>query len=102
MAANLRFVMDPTERDANFRPSARAMDLPTEVLPTPGGPTKQRIGLSCCRPATLDRSGRPVARAAAKEYFAPLRRFPEEPNAYADGGWKCLLFDGTPCLSCAR
>src|SRR5512146_3139204 len=27
----------------NFRPSAFAIDCPSEVLPTPGGPTKQRI-----------------------------------------------------------
>ena len=27
----------------NLRPSARAIDWPSEVLPTPGGPTKQRI-----------------------------------------------------------
>ena len=27
----------------NLRPSARAIDCPSEVLPTPGGPTKQRI-----------------------------------------------------------
>jgi hypothetical protein len=28
----------------NLRSSARAIDRPSEVLPTPGGPTKQRIG----------------------------------------------------------
>ena len=28
----------------NSRPSARAIDFPSEVFPTPGGPTKQRIG----------------------------------------------------------
>ncbi len=28
----------------NLRPSARAIDLPSDVLPTPGGPTKHRIG----------------------------------------------------------
>ena len=33
----------PTERRANLRPSARAIDWPSDVLPTPGGPTKQRI-----------------------------------------------------------
>jgi hypothetical protein len=27
-----------------LRPVARAIDLPSEVLPTPGGPTRQRIG----------------------------------------------------------
>ena len=34
----------PTEMRANLRPSDRAIDWPSEVLPTPGGPTKQRIG----------------------------------------------------------
>ena len=29
----------------NLRPVARAIDWPSEVLPTPGGPTKHRIGL---------------------------------------------------------
>ena len=28
----------------NFRSRARAMDWPSEVLPTPGGPTKHRMG----------------------------------------------------------
>ena len=28
----------------NSRPVALAIDLPSEVLPTPGGPTRQRIG----------------------------------------------------------
>jgi hypothetical protein len=28
----------------NSRPSERAIDLPIEVLPTPGGPTKHRMG----------------------------------------------------------
>ena len=28
----------------NFRPIARAMDRASEVFPTPGGPTKHRIG----------------------------------------------------------
>ena len=27
-----------------LRPVARAIDLPSEVLPTPGGPTRHRIG----------------------------------------------------------
>ena len=27
----------------NLRPSARAIECPSDVLPTPGGPTKQRI-----------------------------------------------------------
>ncbi len=33
----------PTEMRANSRPRARAIDWPSEVLPTPGGPTKARI-----------------------------------------------------------
>ncbi len=33
----------PTEIRTNSRPSVRAIDCPSEVLPTPGGPTKQRI-----------------------------------------------------------
>ena len=33
----------PTDMRTNLRPSARAIDCPSEVLPTPGGPTKQRI-----------------------------------------------------------
>ena len=34
----------PTEMRENLRPSARAIEWPSDVLPTPGGPTKQRIG----------------------------------------------------------
>ena len=34
----------PTESRTNLRPTVRAIDCPSEVLPTPGGPTKQRIG----------------------------------------------------------
>lgn len=34
----------PSEMRTKFRPIARAIDLPNDVLPTPGGPTKQRIG----------------------------------------------------------
>ena len=33
----------PRESRTNFRPVARAIELASEVLPTPGGPTKQRI-----------------------------------------------------------
>ena len=36
--------MPPKEILINFLPVAFAMDLPKEVLPTPGGPTQQRIG----------------------------------------------------------
>jgi hypothetical protein len=34
----------PSDMRTNSRPVARAIDLPSEVLPTPGGPTRQRIG----------------------------------------------------------
>ncbi len=34
----------PREILTNFLPSALAIDFAREVLPTPGGPTKQRIG----------------------------------------------------------
>ena len=34
----------PTEMRTNLRPSVRAIEWPSDVLPTPGGPTKQRIG----------------------------------------------------------
>jgi hypothetical protein len=45
VATDLRLVTDPPrERRANFLPIARAIDLQIEVLPTPGGPTRQRIG----------------------------------------------------------
>ena len=33
----------PTEMRTNLRPSAVAIEWPSDVLPTPGGPTKQRI-----------------------------------------------------------
>ncbi len=35
----------PTLMRMNLRPMARAMLLPRLVLPTPGGPAKQRMGL---------------------------------------------------------
>ena len=35
--------MPPNEMRTNFRPSARAMDSPSDVLPTPGGPTSVMI-----------------------------------------------------------
>ena len=34
----------PSERRTNLRPRALAMDLPSDVLPTPGGPTKHSSG----------------------------------------------------------
>ena len=40
--------MPPSEMRANLRPSASATLLPSEVLPTPGGPTRQRIGPLIC------------------------------------------------------
>ena len=36
--------MPPSETRTNLRPSDVAIDRPSDVLPTPGGPTKQRIG----------------------------------------------------------
>ena len=36
--------MPPSDTRTNFRPIAVAIDLASDVLPTPGGPTKQRIG----------------------------------------------------------
>jgi hypothetical protein len=37
--------MPPSDIRSNSRPTARAIERPREVLPTPGGPTKSRIGL---------------------------------------------------------
>ena len=34
----------PSESRTNLRPRARAMERPSEVLPTPGGPTKHSSG----------------------------------------------------------
>jgi hypothetical protein len=34
----------PSEIRTNFRPSARAIERPSDVFPTPGGPTRHRIG----------------------------------------------------------
>src|SRR5713226_5600445 len=36
--------MPPNDMRTKLRPVARATDLPSEVLPTPGGPTRHRIG----------------------------------------------------------
>ena len=51
----------PSDWRTNSRPVARAIERPSEVLPTPGGPTRHRIGpLSCwCGPGPRDtrRSG---------------------------------------------
>src|SRR3954451_20442558 len=41
MSASSR--MPPTEMRSNLRSSAAAIERPSDVLPTPGGPTKQRI-----------------------------------------------------------
>ncbi len=38
----------------NLRPSARAIERPSEVLPTPGGPTKHRIGPFSTRPRSRE------------------------------------------------
>jgi hypothetical protein len=37
--------MPPRLIRTNLRPIALAIDLPSDVLPTPGGPTNARIGL---------------------------------------------------------
>src|ERR1700674_17062 len=37
--------MPPSDMRTNFLSNARAIDLPSEVFPTPGGPTKHRIGV---------------------------------------------------------
>src|ERR1700674_992880 len=37
--------MPPNDILTNLRSSARAIERPSEVLPTPGGPTKHRIGV---------------------------------------------------------
>ena len=43
--ADFGFVVHAAQGNANeLAAQARAMDLPKEVLPTPGGPTKQRMG----------------------------------------------------------
>ena len=45
MAADLGLVVHAAQADAHeLRPRALAMLLPSEVLPVPGGPTRQRIG----------------------------------------------------------
>jgi len=46
-----QFIADTSFR-TNLRPSARAIERPRDVLPTPGGPTKQRIG-ACASGASL-------------------------------------------------
>src|SRR3972149_5559671 len=45
--------MPPRERRTKRRPRAWAMERPRLVLPTPGGPTKQRMGLRSLAPATF-------------------------------------------------
>src|SRR6266498_2933729 len=50
----------------NLRPSARATDCPRLVLPTPGGPTRHRIG-----PRTLPATG-----AASRDGPIPPRDGP--------------------------
>ena len=45
VTANLRLVTHAAERDADVLAAERlAIDLPSDVLPTPGGPTSSRIG----------------------------------------------------------
>jgi hypothetical protein len=45
VAADLGLVAHAAERHAHeLAPGRPAIDLPSEVLPTPGGPTRHRIG----------------------------------------------------------
>ena len=45
MTADLRLVPDPpSDTRTNLRPMARATDSPSDVLPTPGGPTSAEDG----------------------------------------------------------
>src|SRR5258708_37089466 len=52
----------PSDTRTYSRPMARAIDLATEVLPTPGGPTKSRIGPLA--PLSSSLPGRPSPAAA--------------------------------------
>jgi hypothetical protein len=45
--------MPPSDTRTKRRPIAAAIERPSDVLPTPGGPTKQRIGLRMRAPASL-------------------------------------------------
>ncbi len=45
--------MPPRLMRTNLRPNAAAIDLPSEVLPVPGGPTKHRMGLRISFAANL-------------------------------------------------
>ena len=59
----------PSDRRTNLRPVARAIDRASEVLPTPGGPTKHRIGpLSFCTSACTAR----YSRMRSLAFFEPV------------------------------
>ena len=58
----------------NLRPSARAIDCPRLVLPTPGGPTKQRIGSRAARSAGVSLATFGSARARSRPRRRPRRR----------------------------
>ena len=66
----------PSETRTNFRPSARATDSPSEVLPTPGGPTSVRIAPDP-RPVAL---GEPALRAGACGPPGTRRSGPSRPR----------------------
>src|SRR3954462_8174262 len=52
----------PSDMRTNSRPVALAIDLPSEVLPTPGGPTRHRIGPAAGGPAEAQDGARQLVR----------------------------------------
>ena len=63
VAADLGLVVHSRPGDicVNLRPRARATERAMEVLPTPGGPTRQKDGALEGRPCALPRPGIPAA-----------------------------------------
>ncbi len=58
----------PSERRTNFLPVARAMLRASDVFPTPGGPTKHRMGpFSFCTSAWTAR----YSRMRSLAFFSP-------------------------------
>ena len=65
VTADLGLVADATESDPDeLRPSARATDSPSEVLPTPGGPTSAITAPEPRPPIDLETAGARRARIA--------------------------------------
>ena len=82
----------PSEMRTYFRPIARAIDLATEVLPTPGGPTNSRIGpraRSSSLPGTGTLGGGTVAVAAGVSADSPRR--PPRSSRLGRGRSACLV-----------